>query len=74
MGEFFTPPKPEPKHRCRPPWQYSIDTHWRCECGEAYRREPLGARDRGIDPREPDWHWVRAPEFDTPTPAGRPDR
>lgn len=67
MGEHFTPTPPQPEHCCARPWHWSSDTHWRCDCGKAYRREHLSAHDRGIDPREPDWQWMRAPEFDAPT-------
>lgn len=61
-GEFFDPRPPKP-HECKPPPPWSaLNSGWRCECGKAYVREALSARD--INEGEDPYQWRRAPEFD----------
>lgn len=59
----FFDPNPPPEHRCVLPCTYAAKDGWRCECGKAYVRETLPARD--VNPGESPWQWRRAPEHDT---------
>jgi hypothetical protein len=61
MGEFFDPVEPV-EHRCKPPTTFGSHLGWRCECGKAYVKETLPARD--VNPGELPYQWRRAPEHD----------
>lgn len=57
----FFDPTPKPEHRCAPP-RHATQDGWACECGRAYVRETLPARD--VNPGERPWQWRRSPEHD----------
>lgn len=57
----FFDPTPQVEHRCPLPTS-AMQPGWRCDCGKAYVRETLDARD--VNPGETNWQWRRAPEHD----------
>ncbi len=62
VGTYFDS-DPEPEHVCSLPVEHFGEKRgWRCECGLAFVKESLPARD--VNPGERPWQWIRSPEHD----------